>query len=244
MSNDTPVATVYVRNLEERVKPEPLRDALEAIFSEFGTIIDIVAKTNLRAKGQAFIAFDRPESAQRAVDEAQGFVLFDKPMVLAIARMRSDASVQQTGSVEELEAHKRHRVAERDKKLALEAAQEQKRQLLRPQAGAPGAAPGGGAAAAAAPAPAQIPDEYLPPNKTLFVQNLPRDIDSDRLSEIFGRFEGFREVRVVPGRGLAFVEYEDEPGAIAAKENTADIVLGEDSDEGGKKTIKVTYQRQ
>lgn len=104
---------VYVKNLEERVKPDVLRDALEAVFSEFGTIIDIVAKTNLRAKGQAFIAFDKAESAHRAVDEAQGFVLFDKPMILAIARMRSDASVQQTGSVEEVEAHKRHRVAER-----------------------------------------------------------------------------------------------------------------------------------
>ncbi|CAK7198164.1 hypothetical protein SEUCBS139899_000822 [Sporothrix eucalyptigena] len=243
MSSDAPVATVYVRNLEERVKPEPLRDALEAVFSEFGTIIDIVAKTNLRAKGQAFIAFDNPESAQRAVDEAQGFVLFDKPMVLAVARMRSDATVQQTGTAEELEAHKRHRVAERDKKLALEAAQEQKRLLLRPQTGAPGvpgAAPGVGAAA-----PAQIPDEYLPPNKTLFVQNLPRDIDIDRLTEIFGRFEGFREVRVVPGRGLAFVEYEAEPGAIAAKENTAGMLLGEeDGDEASKKPIKVTYQRQ
>ncbi|CAK7274091.1 hypothetical protein SEPCBS119000_005992 [Sporothrix epigloea] len=241
MSSDAPVATVYVRNLEERVKPEPLRDALDAVFSEFGTIIDIVAKTNLRAKGQAFIAFDNAESAQRAVDEAQGFVLFDKPMVLAIARMRSDATVQQTGSVEEVEAHKRHRIAERDKRLALEAAQEQKRQRLQPKAGASGAASGSGAGASA---PAQIPDEFLPPNKTLFVQNLPRDIDSDRLIGIFGRFEGFREVRVVPGRGLAFVEYEAEAGAIAAKENTAGLVLGEDSDEGGKKTIKVTYQRQ
>lgn len=102
-----------MRNLEERVKPEPLRDALDAIFSEFGTVIDIVAKTNLRAKGQAFIVFDNPESAKRAVEEAQGFVLFEKPMVLAIARMRSDASVQQTGTPDEVEAHKRHRIAER-----------------------------------------------------------------------------------------------------------------------------------
>ena len=109
-----------MRNLEERVKPEPLRDALQAIFSEFGTIIDIVAKTNLRSKGQAFIVFDNPESAQRAVDEVQGFVLFDKPMVLAIARMRSDATVQQTGSMEELEAHKRHRIAERGTETAAE----------------------------------------------------------------------------------------------------------------------------
>lgn len=60
------------------------------------------------------------------------------------------------------------------------------------------------------------------------------------LTSIFGRFEGFREVRLVPGRkGIAFVEYETETGSISAKENTAGMTLGEE-----QKVIKVTYQRQ
>ncbi len=85
-----------------------------------------------------------------------------------------------------------------------------------------------------------VPDEYLPPNKILFVQNLPEDYDIDGLTAVFGRFEGFREVRLVPGRkGLAFVEYEAEAGAISAKENTAGMTLG-----GDNKVIRVTYQRQ
>lgn len=72
------------------------------------------------------------------------------------------------------------------------------------------------------------------------MQNLPEDYDVDALSSIFGRFEGFREVRLVPGRkGLAFVEYEAETGAISAKESTAGMVLGSDG-----KGIKVTFQRQ
>jgi RNA recognition motif-containing protein len=85
-----------------------------------------------------------------------------------------------------------------------------------------------------------IPDEYLPPNKTLFLQNIPDDYyDVDALSALFGRFEGFREVRLVPGRtGIAFVEYETETGAISAKERMANIQLGETS-----QPIKVTYQR-
>jgi len=87
---------------------------------------------------------------------------------------------------------------------------------------------------------AVVPDEYLPPNKILFVQNLPDEYDIDALSSIFGRFEGFREVRLVPGRrGIAFIEYEAETGAISAKENTAGITLGESN-----QIIKVTYQRQ
>lgn len=84
-----------------------------------------------------------------------------------------------------------------------------------------------------------VPDEYLPPNKILFVQNLPDDCDVEALTNIFGRFEGFREVRLVPGRrGIAFVEYENEAGAISAKESTAGMQLN------GGKNIKVTYQRQ
>ena len=74
----------------------------------------------------------------------------------------------------------------------------------------------------------------------MFVQNLPEEYDIDALSAIFGRFEGFKEVRLVPGRrGIAFVEYDSETGAISAKENTAGMTLG-----AAGLVIKVTYQRQ
>ncbi|KAK3503116.1 hypothetical protein B0T13DRAFT_487414 [Neurospora crassa] len=226
-----PIATVYVRNLEERVKPEPLKEALRTIFSEYGNVIDIVAKTNLKAKGQAFVVFDKPESAQAAIDELQGFELFEKPMVVALARTRSDATVIQTGNEEEFDQHKRRRIAEKG---------------MRPlQGAAPDARPaknqrGAGLKATGQGPAAVVPDEYLPPNRILFVQNLPDDFTKDDLTTIFSRFDGFREVRTVPGRsGIAFVEYDAEAGAITAKENTAGMAL-----KNGEKIMKVTYQRQ
>ena len=102
-----------VRNLEESVKINQMREALMEIFSEYGNVIDIVAKSNLKAKGQAFIVFDRVEAAERAIDEVQGFELFEKPMVLDFAKTRSDATVKATGSEEEFEAHRRRRLAEK-----------------------------------------------------------------------------------------------------------------------------------
>lgn len=97
---------------------------------------------------------------------------------------------------------------------------------------------GAGLKSTNASAAAVIPDEYLPPNKILFVQNLPEGVD---IEGIFARFEGFREVRLVPGRkGIAFVEYESEQGAIGAKENTAGLKVGA----GEGQVMKVTYQRQ
>lgn len=80
-------------------------------------MIDIVAKTNLKAKGQAFVVFENPESAVAAIEEVQGFELFDKPMVVALARTRSDATVMQTGNEEEFDAHKRRRMAEKGKQF-------------------------------------------------------------------------------------------------------------------------------
>ncbi|EGY20795.1 U1 small nuclear ribonucleoprotein like [Verticillium longisporum] len=246
MASGPSIATVYVRNLEERVKIDVLKESLLQIFSEYGNVLEIIAKTNLKSKGQAFIVFDDADSAQNAIDEVQGFQLFDKPMQVALAKTRSDATVKTQGSEEDFEAHRRRRLAEKDKKRALEAAEEQKR-MQRSGAGAATdaagrpakAARGAGLKSSNPAASSVVPDEYLPPNKILFIQNLPEDFDIEALTDIFGRFDGFREVRLVPGRrGIAFVEYDGEQGAITAKENTAGMVLGESS------TIKVTYQRQ
>lgn len=107
--------SVYVKNLEESIKIDQLKEALAELFSEYGEIIDIVAKRNLKAKGQAFIVFDSVESAQKAIDEVQGFELFDKPMQLAFAKTRSDATVKRSGDEEEFESHKRRRLAEKGK---------------------------------------------------------------------------------------------------------------------------------
>ncbi|KAK8160946.1 hypothetical protein BKA80DRAFT_290647 [Phyllosticta citrichinensis] len=233
-----------VKNLEERIKIPELKEALLEIFSEYGNVIDIRAAKNLKAKGQAFVTFDNVESAARAIEEINEFDLFDKPMKLDFARTRSDATVRREGNEEDFEAHRRRRLAEKERKQAIEA-QEKQKQLKRP-AGAPAQperpaqkARGAGLKSTGA-GGAVIPDEYLPPNKILFVQNLPDGYDVEALSAIFGRFEGFKEVRLVPGRsGIAFVEYEAESGAISAKEATAGMALG---DEG--KPVKVTYQRQ
>lgn len=102
-----------MKNLEERIKIDQLKEALSEIFSEYGNIIDLVAKKNLKAKGQAFIVFDDVDAAQRAIEEVQGFELFDKPMVLDYAKTRSDAIVLQEGGEDDLELHKRKRLAEK-----------------------------------------------------------------------------------------------------------------------------------
>lgn len=104
---------MYVQNLEERVKIPQLSGLLRTLFSEFGTVVDIVARKNLKAKGQAFIVYDDPANAKSAIDELQGFKLFDKPMRLSLAKSRSDKSVEIASSSEVYELYKRNRLAEK-----------------------------------------------------------------------------------------------------------------------------------
>jgi len=83
-----------------------------------------------------------------------------------------------------------------------------------------------------------VPAHHLPPNKTLFLQNLPDSATKEELVQIYGKFEGFREVRMVPGRkGIAFVEYDTEGQAGLARVNTSKLVMD-------GQTVQVMFQRK
>lgn len=83
-----------------------------------------------------------------------------------------------------------------------------------------------------------IPTHHLPPNKILFLQNLPDSATKEQLVQIYGQFDGFREVRMVPGRkGIAFVEYDMEGQAGLARVNTAKLVMD-------GQQVQVSFQRK
>ena len=82
----------------------------------------------------------------------------------------------------------------------------------------------------------QMPDEYLPPNKILFLQNLPETVTKEQLNALFSqlchsqissafsdtlphRYPNLYEVRLIPTKkDIAFVEFMDEGSATVAKE--------------------------
>ncbi len=64
-----------------------------------------------------------------------------------------------------------------------------------------------------------MPDEYLPPNNVLFIQNLPEGTTSEDLREVFEQYAGLVEIRTVPAkRDIAFVEFADETTSSVAKD--------------------------
>ena len=54
------------------------------------------------------------------------------------------------------------------------------------------------------------------PNNILFVEKLKSDVVEDVLVELFKQYPGFREVRLIPGKNIAFVEYDNHVQAGTA----------------------------
>ncbi len=58
-----------------------MKEALFHFCSSYGPIMDILIKSNIKMRGQAFVCFQDVASATRAVDGLKGFVLMGKEVV-------------------------------------------------------------------------------------------------------------------------------------------------------------------
>ena len=73
--------TLYIQNLNEKIKVDVLKTSLRGLFKTYGEVLDVVAHDNLRMRGQAFVSFADAEVAKKALKEVRGFPLYSKPMV-------------------------------------------------------------------------------------------------------------------------------------------------------------------
>lgn len=101
MMDIRPNQTIYINNLNEKIKKDELKKSLYAIFSQFGQILDIVALKTLKMRGQAFVIFKEIASASNALRTMQGFPFYDKPMRIAYAKTDSDVVARMKGTYKE-----------------------------------------------------------------------------------------------------------------------------------------------
>ncbi|THH08348.1 hypothetical protein EW145_g2764 [Phellinidium pouzarii] len=230
---ETMSETLYIQNLNERIKVDVMKQTLRALFENYGAVLDVVAHSNLRMRGQAFVSFETADAAKKAKHEVNRFPLYSKPLQVSFARSRSDAVVKKVDS-ESFEKHKAARL-EHKKATRYTNPLKQKFRAKRMAAEVDGAS--------ALPAPkrpaVQMPDEYLPPNKILFLQNLPENVTKDQLLALFSQYPNLHEVRLIPTKkDIAFVEYMDEGSAGVAKDALHNYKLD------GENKIKITFARK
>ncbi|XP_073829614.1 U1 small nuclear ribonucleoprotein A snf [Musca autumnalis] len=192
-----PNQTIYINNLNEKIKKEELKKSLYAIFSQFGQILDIVALKTLKMRGQAFVIFKEIASASNALRTMQGFPFYDKPMRIAYAKTDSDVVAKMKGTYKE-----RPKKVKPPKPAApAEDKKDKKKKTTNAENSNPNA------------------QSEQPPNQILFLTNLPEETNEMMLSMLFNQFPGFKEVRLVPNRhDIAFVEFATELQSNAAKE--------------------------
>lgn len=220
-----PNHTIYINNLNEKIKKDELKKSLYAIFSQFGQILDIVAMKSLKMRGQAFVIFKDINSSTNALRSMQGFPFYDKPMRIQYSKKDSDMVAKMKGTfVERPKKQKKEEepVVEKKSRKRGQANAARERASREQQSAAPVQpvvqqpaqiqGPVGGTAPATT-----IPEQ--PPNQILFLTNLPEETNEMMLSMLFNQFPGFKEVRLVPGRhDIAFVEFETETQSAAAKD--------------------------
>lgn len=197
-------------------------------------ILSINARKTLAMKGQAFVSFETPGECQNIYKKLQSgqqeFKILDKAVEVQLARSDSDCVIKrQLKNDEEYEKYflnrinvkkqkQQERIQQLQKKRKMEEADNDSSTILKKQKGdGKGSAASSEANQAATAPPA--------PNKVLLVQNLPGTISMSELEEIFSKYPGFLEVRLVLVKKLCFVEYENVLQAIKVKESTKDPMV-------------------
>jgi len=211
-----PNQTLYVNNLNEKIKVPELKGCLTEIFGNYGEVIDIIAKGTLKKKGQAFVVFRDISCATNAMRALQGFVFLDKPMKINYSKTKSDIVAIEDGTFKP-----RGKLGEKEKE---EPTKPKQPPPVRPKAVEPKSkAKVDTPAAKSMPQPGADADEKSEaadkdqPSNVLFVENLPPEVNEMMLTMLFRQYPGFQEARLIKGRSVAFIEYADELQAGIAK---------------------------
>lgn len=203
-----PNQTIYVRNLNEKVKKQELRQSLYEAFSQFGRVVDVVALKTTRMRGQAFIAFEDIASATNALRGLQGFLFYDKPMVIQYAKTKSDKVAKLEGTF----VPRSERKAEQDTNTA------SKSETLKRKRTSPILSK-------------DVDNVQVgEPNHVLFIAGIPEDCSVEQLASLFVQFPGYKDTRLAAGQErVAFVEFETEDQATIALQGMQGFRISETS---------------
>ena len=195
-----PHETLYLRNIDWKVKKEQLKRALFMLFTRHGKVLEVVALRKDGLRGQAFVVMESTAAATKAMQAEQGLVFFGKELMIEYARTPNRVLLGGGAPPPK----KKRKLDEEAEDTTDEAGDKQPEQSAAADQQTPPAAPA-------------IDTSQAPPSKFLLAQNLPSECNQLMLQMLFRQYQGFVDVRL-PRPGLAFVEFDDEPHATVALE--------------------------
>lgn len=78
------MSRLYCTNLPDKLCKHDLRLSLYTLFSTYGTVLDVVAMSTKKMRGQAHVVFKDVQASTQAMRALQGFDFFGKEMVRGI----------------------------------------------------------------------------------------------------------------------------------------------------------------
>ena len=179
-----PCETLYIQNLNEKIKCEELKILLYQLCAQYGSVLEVVAQRRYRMRGQAFVVYDSVQDATHALRVLQGYYFYGKPMKVSFARAKSDVIAKRQGLLQTRDPEEAERKrTEFFEKLKAKQTNRKGQRI-------------------------ELPINGLHASNTILVlDSLSPDVGSDLLQSLFELYPGFRELRMIPGKLVAFVEY-------------------------------------
>lgn len=199
-NNIVPNHVLYVNNLNEKIKINELKIDLYHLFSEFGDVVEINARKSRKMKGQAFIVYKDVSSATNAKASLNNSFFMGKQMKINFAKTPSETILRLTGAIDlKVKAEKdleRKRLRDEEYKICnVNIPKNTKRKEDKVKECNDGGK-------------TKIDKEKE--NNVLFVEGLTSEINEKILNAIFGKFNGLKDIRLIKGRGVCFVEYDTD----------------------------------
>ncbi|KAJ2454267.1 U2 small nuclear ribonucleoprotein B'' [Coemansia sp. RSA 2336] len=214
-----PNQTIYIRNLNDHIKKDVLKQSLYGLCIAYGQVLDVVALKTMKMRGQAFVVFSDITAATAALRQLNGRQIFGKPMQIEYALSKSNKAAQLDGTFRFDQPHQQMSARKRKELLGIankrpiadteQEEQAAKRREIEHDMDESDEEVG-----------PQIPtSDQARPNTTLFVSNFPKSVSQETLTELFRQYDGFKELRLAEGKaGVAFVDYLSPEAAAAARD--------------------------
>lgn len=100
-SSSQPSPTLYIQNLDDKIKKSDLKRLLYQLFLVHGKVIDVVVKKG-NMRGQAFVVFRDLQGATQAMRQLDGTGFLDRDLKISYARTKSHATIRQIAGDEVL----------------------------------------------------------------------------------------------------------------------------------------------
>jgi RNA recognition motif-containing protein len=224
-SKEKTCETLYIKNLNEKIKIDELKEALNKEFSQYGEIIEIRVRNTIRLKGQAFISFKTKEQSSKAKKNLNDKLFLNKKLIIEFAKTPSDSILLLQGKLTENQkkikdlSRKRNR-DEFYENLKQKIEQEKNNNITNNEMIINTKDSNENEISI------KINPEEV--NKSLFVQGLNNSVTNQKLIELFNSISGFKEVKYFPTKGICFVEYDTIENATNALLKYDKFDLGND----------------